>query len=336
MRAVWLALLFVIPGAVAQSGNPDDYNWSNDFGCGGGVAFEDVDSKSASYSSCSFSGGPGGGSVEVMEMFVSVTSTARLHMEGFSARGSQSGGSATAFEMELDILQVVEFVDDGDGKFVPENDEIVRQHSLNGGWSNIRTSQPSEGGIRFEADHDIGSGTFTLAGVARGANFNAGGIQVRPLDTKIDFIFTDYTYEHPESQLALVLFVSSEGFSAKGSSFNTGGAVVQSRESGVVGSQGATSLYFTWAKTADVDGTSRAVGSHVDIVDSDSMDASQGGSQATVSEIHAGVTLAYARGQDIVHDPRLGVQFNVQKDSPGLPMAAVLLALAALAAVKRR
>ena len=110
---------------------------------------------------------------------------------------------------------------------------------------------------------------------------------------------------------------------------------MQSRESGVVGNQGATSLYFTWAKTADVDGVAKPVTSHVDILDSDGESAQGGGGSATFSETEAGITLAYARGTDIVHDPRLGVQFNVKNDSPGPPMVSTL-AVVGLAMLLRR
>lgn len=338
MRAAWLLPLLLVSPVMAQS--PEDYQDYEDYddwnmGCAGGVSFDDVNSKTLSYSSCSFAGNQGGGSADFMEMFVSVQGTGQMHMEGFSARGNQQGGSVLAYEMELDILQVVEFVDDGDGKYVPGDDEAVKIYSLDGGWGSFRTSEPEDGGIYFEVDHPIGSGTFTLAATATGSSYSAGGVSVKPLDTKIDFIFSDYRYNDPDSQLALVLHVESEGFSAKGSSFGTNGAVVQSRESGVVGNQGATSLYFTWAKTADVDGVAKPVTSHVDILDSDGESAQGGGGSATFSETEAGITLAYARGTDIVHDPRLGVQFNVKNDSPSLPMVATL-AVVGLAMLLRR
>ncbi len=288
------------------------------------------------YQTFCFRGGASGGSAQGMAVEFTTGDSPRFDANAFSASGNQAGGTASMLSASIDFLGIAEFVDDGDGAFDPEKDQIIDQHGFSGpAWGAIEATEA--GGVQFEATYQMSPGTFTIRGHAAAAASTQGGVRVTPLDTKIDFLFSGYQYGHPESQLGLMMLVSTEATQASGSagSMKQSSPVVQSSERGVVHTSGASHMYFTWAKTATVDGQEMPVGSHVETLSGESTEASSSGGSAQFYENQAAVTFAYARGDEIVHDPRLGVQFDVKKESPGPAIAFVVIAVAAVA-IKRR
>ena len=323
----------------ADYGDYDDYaRFQN--GCGSEVG--DRGSKQVSYETYCTSGNDDGGTVEAFEVEFRVGDETTFAAEGARVAGASSGsGSVIAFEYLLEVREIVEFRDDGDGKYIPEKDETIHKDSITAsGWGAIRSSTPESGGIAFEADYTMArGGTFSIHGKATGGTYSEGGVSVKPFDTKIDFLFSGYQYSADDTQLAIVLDVESEGAVVQGSgrsSFGQGGGAVQSSERGLVGAAGSTQVYFTWAKTATVDGKSTPVGHHVVMAQDESANVESEGGSVSAYEAKAAVSLAYERGDEIVHDPRLGVQFNVKKDSPGVATVSLVAVLALAALVRRR
>ncbi len=327
-----LILLFLIPASLAQPGCGEycgdygEYEYGDyEGGCVHAVEWDDGANQIVyEYAYvCD-------GEVEAVEFIFETAGQPEFLLEAAMVSGNR--GSVVAMELQVEIGAIVLFEDqDGDRAFHPEKDEVLELDDFDGDrWGRIQAEEAGNG-VRYHADYELAfGGTFRVAAEARGESYKAGGFRVNPTDTKIDFEFHDMSYPTETSQVAIVLLIGSEVASVSGGTPRG----IQSGEQGIaIG--GGQSAYFTWAKTAVVDGKMRPVYA-IDETERSRESVSGNGANVEAYEAFGAVTLAYAQGADIVHDPRLGVAFSQgNKDAP-VPIWLGFAAFAAVALLRRR
>lgn len=253
-------------------------------------------------------------------------------------REQKSPGNESESKLEARFVAIVEYVDgDGDGAY--DADETVAS-----GWTlsddakdgDVRTNGTADWGEVDVTGTSAGNGTgkrlSTRAALGDGGTFgldlfvDAGpetpdDASLAPAEAKIDITIQDYPYVRDDTALAvLVDLKAKDEFKSDRESEGVDGLSSQARAGNLT-----FRLSFRWLENATVDGVDTPVRSTVV--------TSTEESKPDEVEQTARVALAYARGDLIVHDPSLGVEYGVQ--GAGGPMAtpsASALALVAVAA----
>lgn len=248
----------------------------------------------------------------------------------------ETGENETERKLDARFLALVEFADsDGDGAYDP-GEPIASAWSLgekrrdakvptNGSveWGPIGVSDVTSGnatGKKLSSRASFGpNATFGLDLFVYGAFATAGNASLLPTEAKIDIIIQHYPYVRNDTALAVLVDLKSKEEFESDDDEDEG-------EDGV-GSDGSSgnltlSLVFTWLETATVDGVERAVQSTV-------MKSREESDEDGLSQ-KARVALAYPRGDLIVHDPTVGVQYETASDSArAVPFPALGLVVAA-------
>ncbi len=228
------------------------------------------------------------------------------------------GNSETERKMEIELQQVIEYNDSNmNGGFDagetvlsawdlsdsahPLNDTAPRTEAT---WNGLTASEVTNEGIsgwHISATANLGGdgATFSIDLYVFGTATSLAGGELNPTDVKIDFGFHNITANSNSSAVALLLemkteqecdLYDSEENAEQGCSANFNSTDVSS------------TLTFGWLEHATVDGTEMAV-NHSEIEWSGDSDGS--------SKTHEKLLLfSYPHGQDIVHDPKLSVQYG--------------------------
>jgi hypothetical protein len=183
-------------------------------------------------------------------------------------------GDVRPLDVHLD--EVLAFVDeDGDGAY-DVGEPVLDRHPL--------AERPSQvlrtGTEQREVVYELGEGaSMSLV-------FNVSGERGDRVGAKFDVEIRNYTFDH-EGDVHVAL----------GSSIQVTGGLERVERDGrpaVVGEAGEDVAYLSWVQNATVDGSDHPVGSSV-LVDAEEQDS-------------AVVYWAYPQGEEIVHDPELGVR----------------------------
>jgi hypothetical protein len=179
--------------------------------------------------------------------------------------------------MAVHLHTIIEFTDeDGDGAY-DIGEPVANRTSLDALDPRIKTDEANA--TRTVVD-DLGNDSrLRLV-------FDFGPEHPEAVGTKLDVVVEGYDFEGPDTRVAL------------GSRVQVNGGVERVPREGapaIAGQQGETVSYLSWVPTVQVDGDEHPVGSSVHVEASDP-------AQSAI------VYWGYPQGDEIVHDPTMGVQ----------------------------
>jgi hypothetical protein len=188
-------------------------------------------------------------------------------------------------ESELDFYKLVEFLD-GNGDGLPQPGEEVQSIDLKAKTFTTptitpMTSQDGEKGYRLETHLVNEAYTLQVTADVFPKYAKVDNALVKPTESKVTMAIKGFPYTGPNTQLALVAKMSSEKSIEERSGTTEKEVYIKSAN--------ATG-FFSWAPEAKVDGVAKPVKSSV--------------TNTLNGKI---ITIAYPRGAEIAHDPKLGV-----------------------------
>jgi hypothetical protein len=285
---VIILLLAILPTTAMAAGGPPEGSGSGGDGQGGPPDRDvdvEVEPKRARIRS-SVQGSDGGSD----ELGYVINAQNQLSIE--MQYRNQAESEHANVQMTINFRQMLEYEDvDGNGYLGP-GDEIVSTYDLEKAqWEALEhVDQNTEEGKKV---HTItartGDGVFAMVSHTTETQAQTQWGELSPNLMKIDLIVDDFPWTRTNTRLALRATVENEGTithvadPAKRQYMGENEAGIESNDDGDVG-------FYTWVRSADVDGTSSQV-------------------TARVSNDAEGTTLQfnYAQGDSIIHDPKLGV-----------------------------
>ncbi len=238
-------------------------------------------------------------------------------------------------ELEVELERILEFEDEnGDGAF-QNSDDVRESYDKNDlTLENITISNVSSGGVdgvQVSARYAFLAfpGSYLEFQVTAFGNLTSfQGVLQRPVELKMDIIFEAFPYTEATTLPAVELDVKTEA----------------PEETNLTGDQvafttGNLTAVFSWLRTATVDGVDQRVGVTVGPAETEIEDGQ-------VETVHP-VVFAYARGDNIVHDPTFGFVRSVVPISETLSIlgntlffaigiAAAVIVFAVLAFARRK
>jgi hypothetical protein len=220
----------------------------------------------------------------------------RLRLDGDNVRFEfefSEGPHDLEVESELgaELERVLEFKDvNGDGAF-QESDEVQEEYDDDDFvLTNISTTNVSSGGVdgiqvtTTYAFVDHPGSTMGFRVTAFGNLTTYQGLTQTPVEMKMDILFTAFPYTEDDTLPAIEFKVEAE--SPEEPNITANQVSIQS---------GNFTAVFAWESTATVDGVEEPVG--ITVLERET-EIEEG-----EIEVEADVVFAYARGDDIVHDP---------------------------------
>lgn len=210
---------------------------------------------------------------------------------------------------------LVEYTD-ANGNGVLDDGEAVSRYSLDDATFEpltYTTRETTNGVTEHVITAQSRDGVFMVTLHAVGQFADIGATTVNPTEVKIDLAMNDYPYERNDTRLALVSTLRTE----HETEHEDDGADDDDTASAeaVTISAGDVSGFFSWTRTATVDGTTAQITSAV-----------RPGEEAGEQQI----VLSYPHGDSIVHDPKIGISLGQDRGTM-LAVYAVLLVIAAVA-----
>lgn len=192
-------------------------------------------------------------------------------------------------EFELEFRRLIEFNDANQNNLYDKSDSIVSNYYLSGKeYEAISyTTQPT---ADSETEHILS--TQTLDGVFKvvlhvtGSFAKIGAHTLRPTEVKIDIIISGYPYEGTDTLLALHSELDTKAKTERDEETADEAEGYAENEEEVEISSDSYKAFFSWEKTATIDGVEESV----EAVTKDSS-----------------LYLIYQRGNSIVHDPKMGI-----------------------------
>lgn len=208
---------------------------------------------------------------------------------------------ATELQLELTVVGLVEFLDaNGDGR-LGLGEQVVQELQVDDlafsppvrteeGTGHLITVAYSSGNLGLELRFHVVQNATQI-----------GTVRVVPTEVKFDVIVTDFPYQDQDGLLALIVGLETE---TEAQANFTGGlnelrAVAESYAG-----------FFRWDGNATVDGTLLPVRHTV-------LQTEREDGGLAEFEVETEVALAYGRGQEIVHDPSVGVARLLPPPSSG-------------------
>jgi hypothetical protein len=236
--------------------------------------------------------------------------------------------NATESEMEykVDLERVVEYEDANDnGVYDEETENVSSAYAVDedmnwtvGPVEDVTAANRTGKTITATGTLGDANGTMRVVLYAYGDFAEVNGSQLRPTEVKIDFAWSNYPWQGNDTRLALDLETEA-----------TTESEVEEAGNAVNATAGDVSAYFEWADVATVDGETTSVESQV--LESESSSETESDEDGTESEtsLERELQLNYAQGDEIVHDPVMGVQSadtGTANGAPGPGLAAVVAA----------
>ncbi len=288
---ITIMLLALLP-ATAMAAGPPEGSGSGSGGDGqgqGGPPDRDVDvevePKRARIRS-SVQGSDGGGD----ELDYEIKAQNQLSIE--MQYRNQAESEQANVQMTITFRQMLEYEDmDGDGQLGP-GDEIVSTYDLEKAqWEALEhTDETTDGGKKV---HTITArtrdGVFAMVSHTTETQTQTQWGEMSPNQMKIDLIVDEFPWTRANTRLALRATVENEG-TITHIADPAQRQYMGENEAGIESNDGDDVGFYTWVRSADVDGTSSQV-------------------KARVSNDVEGTTLQfnYEQGDYIIHDPKLGV-----------------------------
>lgn len=288
---VIVMLLAMVPASVAAAGPPSGSGSGNGQGPGyQGDRDVDVDMepKRARIRSTvqGSDGGSGGGDALSYEIQAGNRLTVQMQYRN-EAEATQAN-----VQMTVTFRQMLEYVDnDGDG-VLDAGDEIVSTYALeNVPWDDLTHGE--EAGDGGKIIHTItartGDGVFAMVSHTTETRTQSEHGELSPNLMKIDLVVEDYPWARTNTRLALRAMVETEG-PVTTLTDPAQRQYMGENEGGIEVVEDGNTGFYTWVRSAEVDGSSSQV-------------------RSRVSNDAEGTSLYfnYDNGDYIIHDPKLGV-----------------------------
>ncbi|NPD90145.1 MAG: hypothetical protein HGN29_15650 [Asgard group archaeon] len=209
----------------------------------------------------------------------------------------------TELEFQVVLSEIIEYIDDPmDGYYNESIDEVVQVVELND-WNPIVYTIETIGNdtvhvFSIETDDSVFSATIYITGEFTVVN----EVLVAPTQLKIDVGIHNFNYTEPDSVLALKVKLDSEEEVDYEDDEETEDEEYENatNEHEVEVTLGDYSGFFSWIETATIDGVEQEV-------------------KATPIDVGAEenkLYLNYPRGNEIIHDPKIGIAGVLQITSP--------------------
>ncbi len=250
---------------------------------------------------------------------------------------SETGDIEQESSMEVQFHQLLEYEDDnGNGRF-DDGETIVQAFTLADdsedelvdgvrvSWGPISqsavTSDNGVSGTKFSSTAGLNGGSIRFDFYVFADEATLGPASLEATELKMDIAIMNFPFQSNDSALALYLESESEVEIEDD-------ADVEGDEEGVIANAGDAQLLFAWKDFATVDGRTESVETT-----RLSSETSQEDGEYENEEL---LVFSYARGDDILHDPTMGVS-TAGAGSQGIPGPGIVLLVAGLAlAVARR
>jgi hypothetical protein len=233
------------------------------------------------------------------------TSRIRIELQ-YSNKGE---GAQATIQMAVAFQKIIEFEDaNGDGILGPE-DEVVSTYDLEGAQYadfEYQTRTTLDGKTEDVITGSTADGVFKVVSHMAGTQTRVRSGELSPSWVKIDLVIEDFPYVRAMTRLALRTRVETQAQVAMRQNATTA-AYLGLEESGVEARAGDMVAYYAWLRNAEIDGAQRQVRS--------------------VTEQNGGtnVYLCYEHGQNITHDPRLGLPVGSSVTDGGFDLKAKAL-----------
>jgi hypothetical protein len=288
---VIIMMLAIVPASTLAAGPPDGAGSGNG-GMGHGGPDRDVEvdmepKRARIRSTVSGSdGGSGGG--DALDYDIQAGNRLTVEMQYRNKAEAQQAN----VQMTVTFHQMIEYEDlDDDGQLGP-GDEVVSTYDLEtASWDDLVHGE--EAGEDGKMVHTItartSDGVFAMVSHTTETRTMTQHGEISPNLMKIDLVVEDFPWTRTTTRLALQATIGTEGpvthigDPAQREYMGDNEAGIETLEDGDVG-------FYTWVRSADVDGASSQV-------------------RARVIEDGEGTTLQfdYEQGASILHDPKLGV-----------------------------
>lgn len=286
-----VVLLAIVPASAAAAGPPSGSGGGKGPGPGGqGDRDVDVDMgpKRARIRSTvqGSDGGSDGGDALEYEIQAGNRLTVRMQYRN-EAEAAQAN-----VQMTVGFRQLLEYVDrDGDG-VLDAGDEIVSTYDMEEAtWDDLTHGE--EAGEGGKMVHTItartGDGVFAMVSHTTETRTMTQHGELAPNMMKIDLVVEDYPWTRANTRLALRATVETEG-PVTTLTDPAQRQYMGENEGGIEVLEDGNTGFYTWVRSAEVDGASSQVGTRVS-------------NDAEGTSIH----FNYDHGDYIIHDPKLGV-----------------------------
>lgn len=283
---IFVMLLAVVPTTAMAAGPPDGAGAGNGPGQGGPPDRDvdvDMEPKRAHiHSTVSGSGG------DALDYEIKATNMLTVQMQ----YRNQAEAQQANVQMTVAFRKMVEYEDvDGDGQLGP-GDEIVSTYDLeNAKWDDLELADEPAGGGKMMHTITVRTqdGAFAMVSKTTETRTQTQSGEVSPNLMKIDLLVEDFPWTRATTRLALHSTVQTGGpithiaDPAQREYMGENEAGIETDEDGDIG-------FFTWLRSAEVDGAANQVHARV-----------------TNDAEGTGIAFNYAQGDSIVHDPKLGV-----------------------------
>lgn len=238
----------------------------------------------------------------------------------------EADSTESEMEYKVELERLVEYEDANDNGLYDEDDETaVSEYAVDedmtwnvGPVEDVTADNRTGKKTTATGSFDDANGTMRVTLYAYGDFAKVNGSTLRPSEVKIDFAWSNYPWEGNDTRLALDLETEAETESE-----------VEEAGNAVNATAGDVSAYFEWADTAQVDGATTSVESQVLEMESESETESDEDGTESETSLERDLQLNYAQGDEIVHDPVLGVQSagtTSTNGAPGVGLAVVVVA----------
>ncbi|MFX1281641.1 MAG: hypothetical protein ACFFA3_19985 [Promethearchaeota archaeon] len=204
----------------------------------------------------------------------------------------------TEFEIEFSVTfrKLIEFVDqNANGIYEPSIDTTIKEVELNSFHPVEYSTSTISGDTTLHYLFINSTDGVFAAHVFVVEEFTiVNETLVTPTAAKVDIEINNFNYTNLNSQLALYVKLESEAEYETEEKTEDESDGYASHESGVAVKNNANLGYFTWNENATIDGVSKEVLSSTIEVDDD-------------DEFEQKVYLNYPRGNQIYHDPKIGI-----------------------------
>ncbi|KXB04061.1 hypothetical protein AKJ48_03430, partial [candidate division MSBL1 archaeon SCGC-AAA261O19] len=213
-----------------------------------------------------------------------------LEYEDLLAAGENEEGREVELEYEVEFDAIIEFADNNGNGLYDEGEEIYEYDLEDASFDPIQNTSENVSGVTvYTITMQTSDGVFKAIVHTSGKPITVNGENVTPNEVKIDIEITNFPYQENNSKLALKTELDSELEVEEEKR-----EIEETDEEEVQVTSGNYGGFFSWKKTALVDGVSKPVKS-TNISD----DPEEGDRE---------LYLIYEHGNKIVHDPKIGVR----------------------------
>ncbi|MFX0113421.1 MAG: hypothetical protein ACFFB3_02625 [Candidatus Hodarchaeota archaeon] len=235
----------------------------------------------------------------------------------------------TELELKIEFNSLNEFTDSNGNGYYDANDTVHSSYDLSAvDFEDIQyiTSTTSDGELLYEAWTQTTDGVFLLRMYVAGGFGLINGSAITPTEAKIDIEIHSYNFTN-QGNLALLLEVKTEvetEIDENDESPDEAEGLASSEEALGFVSPSDYFGFFSWATVATVDGVEKPVVSGpFKLLESDF----ESDEDESEFEQKGELALVYPNGNDIIHDPKIGVVTDAvysyiageESDTSGIP-----------------